>query len=426
MLYAASAHAGNDDGVLVGNDAAVMAGAVTATVVDGSALWYNPAGLAAARVDTVDVSGSAFVLRTYNAKGLLSGSDGSHGDAKVTEIVSVPSALTFVRKLAPGLIAGAGLFVPQYNDLVLRTSLSTHDDANDVTSRWQLAVRDQEAQYRGALGIGWAASQKLSVGFTLFGAYNSSLASFQSAAGYQDQAGQTLVQAVDSSLEEHSLLGTQAALGLILQATRELSIGLSLRSPALAFHQSSRVTSVTASNDVSNPDMPTSEFTPVDETKSESKVGWFEPARVRLGVAYKVGGGSVAIDGDIQPGLNNADFDVDRTFVWNLRAGARFPLKEDLLVGGGLFTDRGSDPKAPSGAGPIHYYGGTVGLQFANVRKLDPSEQHDKLTFATTLALRYAQGHGKTEGINVDTGDSTAVNLDVNEVSLHIGSALLF
>ena len=108
VLHAARAHAGNDDGVLVGNDAALMAGAVTATVVDGSALWYNPAGLAAARVDTVDVSGSAFVLRTYHAKELLSGADGSNSDAKVTEIVSVPSALTFVRKLAPGLNVGAG------------------------------------------------------------------------------------------------------------------------------------------------------------------------------------------------------------------------------------------------------------------------------------------------------------------------------
>ena len=83
MLHTARARAGNDDGVLVGNDAAVMAGAVTATVVDGSALWYNPAGLAAARVDTVDVSGSAFVLRSYDAKGLLSGADGSHGDANI-------------------------------------------------------------------------------------------------------------------------------------------------------------------------------------------------------------------------------------------------------------------------------------------------------------------------------------------------------
>jgi hypothetical protein len=81
--------AGNDDGVLLGNDAALVGGAITAVVSDGSALWYNPAGVAHARsLDTLDVSASAFVLRRYHMAGLLTATDGGKEDASTTEVVS--------------------------------------------------------------------------------------------------------------------------------------------------------------------------------------------------------------------------------------------------------------------------------------------------------------------------------------------------
>ncbi len=57
------AFAGNDDENLLGTEAALTGGAVTATVSDGSAVYYNPAGIAAGTQDKLDVSGSAYTAR---------------------------------------------------------------------------------------------------------------------------------------------------------------------------------------------------------------------------------------------------------------------------------------------------------------------------------------------------------------------------
>jgi hypothetical protein len=47
------ARAGNDDEIFVGNQAAMTAGAVSATISDSSPTWYNPAGLGAVALDRV-------------------------------------------------------------------------------------------------------------------------------------------------------------------------------------------------------------------------------------------------------------------------------------------------------------------------------------------------------------------------------------
>ena len=54
------AYAGNDDGVLVGGQAALTGGAVTATTSDGTAAWYNPAGLAQLQRPSLDLNASVY------------------------------------------------------------------------------------------------------------------------------------------------------------------------------------------------------------------------------------------------------------------------------------------------------------------------------------------------------------------------------
>ena len=98
--------AGNDDGVLLGNAAILSGGALVASVKDGSALWYNPAGLAAAGPTTsFDLSGSAYMLRHHSASNLLVAQGTDVENARFLEIVVIPSVLAFVRPLTDSVTA---------------------------------------------------------------------------------------------------------------------------------------------------------------------------------------------------------------------------------------------------------------------------------------------------------------------------------
>src|SRR6186713_2487527 len=106
---AVSAHAGNDDGVLLGEQAMITGGAVTAIVSDGASAWFNPAGLGHAQRNQLDVTGSAYGLNVYKTESLLVLPDGSSADAKVTDWVLVPSVLSYTRELDEDTVVSFGL-----------------------------------------------------------------------------------------------------------------------------------------------------------------------------------------------------------------------------------------------------------------------------------------------------------------------------
>ena len=108
-----TARAGNDEGVLVGNDAALTGGAVAATVEDGNALHHNPAGIGWATSDQVDGSASLFVLRRFRIDDFIQPEGQPNEDAAVTALDSVPSSLSYTRRVRPGPSIALGVFVPQ-------------------------------------------------------------------------------------------------------------------------------------------------------------------------------------------------------------------------------------------------------------------------------------------------------------------------
>jgi hypothetical protein len=426
--------AGNDDGILLGNDAALTSGAVVASVSDGSALWYNPAGMSRARRDSVDVGASAFELRSYAIPVMLSADDGSRGGATFTEFLSIPSALTYVRRFRERLVGGLAIFTSQQSDATLRTSITPYNAESDVRFRYQSLFSTQGAIYHLALGIGYELLPKLHVGASLFGDYGSfvesSRESFDASTG-----GTVFALGVQASLVEESVLGFHARFGAIYQATDDLSIGLSVETPAAYFFRAAHATAIASSAVLSELaiDAPALTAESLDQKTREVELGLYDPVRVRLGTSLRVASGRMAIEADVQSRVRDQAIEVDREFVWNMRVGGRFPLTEQLDLGAGFFTDRSAERSDEVGAGGVDFYGGTFGGEYQSVRGVSvdaEGNQNSGLTFATTLALRYAYGRGKVAGqhIALRDGDSETVaqSIRVHELTLHIGSGLYF
>lgn len=432
MLSASTAQAGNDDGILLGNDAALTAGAVVATVNDGSALWYNPAGLAQAAGSSVDVGATAFALRRYKLPRLIEVDSGEHADASFTEIVSIPSALTYVRRFSPRVVGGLGLFASQISDYTLRASMSLPLAPADA--RMQLLLTQETARYHIAAGVGGVLAKGLSVGVSLLGDYQDAVGVIQSALT-ADLSGQALAAAITSLHSQEKMLGFHARIGVVYAPMHFLRLGFSLESPAAYFYRGVRVTGVDTSTE---PNGTATAFDlqveRADLNKTYVELGKYMPLRARFGGAFVFGDATLSLEGDVASRLRDRVVEVDRKLNWNLRAGGRFRASETVHLGAGFFTDRGAEREDEWGAGTVDFYGVTLGGQYDTVRWLagsgNPQEPRANLTFSSTLAVRYAYGTGKLPGQYLTSPDfestTRAVDLTVHEFTVHLGSGVYF
>ncbi|MDB4976283.1 MAG: hypothetical protein JWN48_4624 [Myxococcaceae bacterium] len=433
VLLPHSARAGNDDGILLGNEAALAGGAVVSTVDDGSALWYNPAGLALSGKDSVDVGASAFALRRYNMPGLLSADNGRGGNASFTEIVSIPSALTYVRRFNPNLVGGLGLFASQVGNFTLRSSLGLPLEQAD--GEINLLLTQQNARYHLAAGLATRLPHGLTLGMALFGDYYFQSGLVQAAS--QFNVGDVPVASqVSSALEQDKLLGLHVRFGATYELLPGLRLGASVQTGGGYIYRSSRITgleSTTSPNANGGLDLSASNF---DQNVSKLSLGRYAPWRGRLGGSVVVGRAVLSLEGDVQSKLKDLDVQVDRRFVWNVRAGARLAVGRSFHLGAGLFTDRGSERNDPYGANNIDFYGCTVGGQYDSIhwlareRPADQGGTRSGLTFSSTVALRYAYGYGKLAGQRLSAPDfaavERAVDIGVHEITLHLGSGVYF
>jgi hypothetical protein len=431
LLVPALAHAGNDDGILLGNDAALAAGAVVATTADGSALWYNPSGLGSVSRDSLDLSASAFVLRAYRFPGILSFATGEESSGRVLEIVSVPSALTLVRKVGHDTRVGLGVFVPQSFDLTLRARIEAPGAAYDST--WILTDAGTDADYHVGAGIGHRVAPGLWVGASLFGVYRSASGFAQFWGGFE-QDGQTVAFLGSTSLTSFEIVSLEAGAGVQWQASRWVRLGLAVRSPGVEILESYRFQALTGAAELTEDGSAAIALDSTEDDALEARVGLVSPVRVKLGLA--IGGPErwIALEGDLQPGLDNRL--AARETTWNARLGGRARLSRHVSIGGGLFTDRAPDhPAREFGTSRIDFYGATAGVQLATAHSLERRDDDPPrdLVFSTTIALRYAYGIGQVGGLRFDLDapeesvvTDQPVDGDVHEFSLHLGSAIEF
>jgi hypothetical protein len=429
VLAAASvAHAGNDDEILNGPEAAMTGGAVTAVTAETASLIYNPAGVAGIEHSRVEASASAFALRYYSAA-LIRNAAGDRANGTFLEIVSAPSALGFVTPLGGDFYLGLGAFVTRASNVNINAYLSEDvgTAANpSLEAKWLLTIADQTTLYHFGGALGFRAAPNLRLGVGLLGLYAGTFGSYQLAGGLREadtEAVGNFVVAAGRLAADY--FGLRANAGVQYEPTPNLVLGLSVMSPGFILLSSGELASAEAGTDFSTVAL-------FDASRDkETRFGFdaLEPLRVRAGAALKWDGHWVALDADIQPGISDKTLDTEREFVWNARLGGKFHVAEEFWVGGGLFTDLASDPKVRGlGEASLDYVGGTLGAAWSNARKLDPSEGNADIAFSTTLSLRYAYGFGKVGGLLTNSSmlvdDTYPVDATAHEFALYFGSGL--
>jgi hypothetical protein len=420
----AAAWAGNDEGIPLGDDAALTGCTVAAMISDGSSLFYNPAGLAGAERDQVDVGATATMLRRYSVPNLVSTVDSASGDGSFTELVSVPAAVSYVRALSPSLKLGLGLFAPESRSSTIDVSLPSGADT------FHLSTSSRETVYFGMAGLGWRATPELRLGASISAIYVSSLAEAVAWAGYGQGAATRQLYGI-TQLFSVTALGANASVGLQWEPTPGLHVGFALRSPSVLLATALAGSSVEGS---ATTEPSTANLQTTDLGDLVIGVHTARPFRARLGVAWAWGTSWVGVEGDIQPGLTEETIGVSRQTTFNVRAGGVVEVAAQTWLGFGAFTDRSADSIVTSLiASRIDYYGVTVGLRFDHPHDLSASERARTVVFSTTIGLRYAYGTGDIGGVIFDRmpaasppGRNSTVSATVHELGVHLGSTVYF
>ena len=453
VLGASTAHAGNDDTYFMSGEAALMSGAVVAVGQGAGMLWYNPAGLG--HIDRsrfgVSVSGVAIQRRLVPDGLVLRLPDGETNRLTFdgSRATTIAPAAVYAKHAGP-LTLGVGFFTSR--DDVIR--LAAADQVTGTAGDSALAQIDVDiAEFRYHIGGGAGVELlggRLRLGAALFAVYDqtgdtASLATSQSLG----DGSRTDVSA--TALDHSTRWGLAGHLGMQVQPNERLHFGLAFRFPILlltdAPDNSTTLQAGTVRVDPVTGERGGGSTLIFEGSRPSASVGQLEPLRLMLGAGLTWGETRLGIGFDFSPSLQALDvraedvlepeYLVARTSVWNVRAGALVPLKRNLLLGFGLFTDRSSEP-TPRGPTDfrVDYYGGTAGIRFETpVRVAVDGEARKPLVFRTTLSARYAYGVGDTRGFRIDFAAEDVATLfaagDLLDVRFHevygfLASSLLF
>jgi len=418
-LVTRTALAGNDDVVLLGSQAVLTGGAVTAVVSDGTAAWYNPAGVAHSSRSRLDLSGSVYGLNLYKVTPLFVLPDGSSADAKFADWILVPSVLSFTRELDEDLVFSFGIFIPRTNDFELHTAVT-----RELGQTFGATLATVLNEYDYTLTLAVRSGPKLRLGATLAGVYLSRRDFVQVAAGTPGVPGEAFY--TGSSYTTESDYGARLTLGLQWEPTPDWALGVSVQGPMFTGWSS---VARTVAQGAADPGATSSAFTLDGQQGNVAVWDLTTPARLRAGVSYQLGATQLLLDADVSMPFSVPeelpDTFSDRDWVGNARVGVLHAVSPALTAGAGLFTDLSGKKQFKT-----QFAGVAFGIQLNTDHTVD--EKTRDLTFSTTLGGRYAFGWGDLPGVEiVRDGNGFAQRpigapVTVHELAFNLGAGVNF
>lgn len=446
MLVIGSAsrvHAGNDDSFFQGNEAAMMGGAVTAVGSGPGQLWYNPAGLGLNTRNKLELSGSLFTLRVRHTDPFLeiAAYDPATDEYAVIakrserniEMLSVPSALSYTRRIGDHVTAGFGIFMQLQDAAESDRTVSAMIPDLDVAYRYSLSYSQQRLFAGPGLGAQFGRAR---FGASLFIVYDR-LRIRETSSILGTIAGLDAIATEDYRLDLRRI-AVELVLGAQFQLTDHFVAGITVRGPRFKINDryDESIQATEAVGDGTAQAFGVFSARGRGNISSESNA-LAAPIETVVSMGYRSDSLRIGFDFDLAHPLTSL---FDYAWTWNVRAGIMAVVSDSLELGGGLFTDRASIFGSGGFDLFVDYYGASLAATLSTPVGLRNDEGGpDKLIFRTTVALRYAVGVGLAAGsftditsIDADPEDTPAFGFGedqyvvFHEVALYIGSGLDF
>jgi hypothetical protein len=376
---AAVAGEANYQPFIVGERAAGMGGAVTATADGMDACFYNPAGLGGEKRDSISVNGTLYGIQNYEKMGAAF--PGENFD--VSSFVTIPTGLSAVKKLKDGTVASFSVFVPSQ-------SSAREIQAYQAQQHYYNFSQDEQTLQMGP-SLGYVANRRLALGASVFGVY-------QTASEFENLYWGDYAYTYSANYK-YSVIGVVGTLGAQYQLADEWSAGLVFTTPSATVAGSGRIQ---LSEVVGNAAESSADAVYYEDLDADNGL----PAQVRTGIGWRrLGVASAGLDATYHfpRSYNWMDGTQDgnaiairqkREAVTDVQVGGEYIVRKRYPVRAGFFTSFSSAPdlavEKPSTPSQVDLYGltGSVGTIGENV--------------VLNVGLSYVWGAGETFGTRFD------------------------
>lgn len=388
VALAATPAWGDEQAYPIGETAAMMGGAGVAIVRDGSAPWYNPAGLGRADTEGISANVTAYGVQVDRASRFVDFGGGVTGDLAGTQVVSFPASVAYVRPLDTGAgfrhALALAVVIPDYSkrEGVLELPGNQAMPATAFYARERLL----EQTYWVVPAWGGCWSERFCFGLAVPVAYRASEGLYTVSGPTRSAAGGPATFMYTEEGASRST-GVGLAAGLQWRAAPGCFVGAQVRSPVRALHGSGNVLAFDSGRGLAM-------ATEIRRVEDQAlRVDQRLPAQGRVGVGYDRGRLRLGIDvvfslaqaryaqiraSDGATALTSAPGDPpipiardgEADAVIDLALGAELGLSARTSLLLGAYSDRATRPRERVDElhPRIDRYGGTLGIGYRGGR----------------------------------------------------------